>query len=110
MANTSKIVIFCLILQTETDILHESVFKHIITYKYVHAQSCLTLCHPIDCIPPDSSIYGVFQARILVRLPFPTFGSLLDTGIEFTSVTSPALACGLFITVPPGKPPKATSF
>ena len=29
------------------------------------AQSCPTLCNPMDCRPPDSSAYGVFQARIL---------------------------------------------
>ena len=29
------------------------------------AQSCLTLCNPIGCSPPDSSVYGILQARIL---------------------------------------------
>ena len=29
------------------------------------AQSCLTLCDPIDCSLPDSSVHGVLQARIL---------------------------------------------
>ena len=29
------------------------------------AQSCLTLSDPMDCIPPGSSIHGVFQARVL---------------------------------------------
>ena len=29
------------------------------------SQSCLTLCDPIDCGPPGSSVHGVFQARIL---------------------------------------------
>ena len=29
------------------------------------AQSCLTLCHPIGCSPPDSSVHGILQARIL---------------------------------------------
>ena len=29
------------------------------------AQSCLTLCNPIDCSLPGSSIHGIFQARIL---------------------------------------------
>ena len=29
------------------------------------AQSCLTPCDPMDCSPPGSSVYGVFQARIL---------------------------------------------
>ena len=26
---------------------------------------CLTLCNPVDCSPPGSFVYGVFQARIL---------------------------------------------
>ena len=29
------------------------------------AQSCLTLCDPVDCSPPGSSIHGISQARIL---------------------------------------------
>ena len=29
------------------------------------AQSCLTLCDPMDCSPPGFSIHGIFQARIL---------------------------------------------
>ena len=29
------------------------------------AQSCLTLCDPMDCSPPGSSIHGILQARIL---------------------------------------------
>ena len=29
------------------------------------AQSCLTLCNPMDCSLPSSSIRGIFQARIL---------------------------------------------
>ena len=32
-------------------------------------QSCLTLCDPIDCSLPGSSVHGVFQARIL-ELPY----------------------------------------
>ena len=29
------------------------------------AQSCLTLCDPIDCSPPGFSAHGIIQARIL---------------------------------------------
>ena len=29
------------------------------------AQSCLTLCNPVDCSAPGSSIHGILQARIL---------------------------------------------
>ena len=28
-------------------------------------QSCLTLCDPMDCSPPGSSVHGIFQARVL---------------------------------------------
>ena len=31
----------------------------------VVAQSCLTLSDPMDCSLPGSSIYGIFQARLL---------------------------------------------
>ena len=29
------------------------------------AQSCPTLCDPMDCSPPGSSVRGIFQARVL---------------------------------------------
>ena len=28
-------------------------------------QSCLTLCDPMDCSPPGSSVHGILQTRIL---------------------------------------------
>ena len=31
----------------------------------VCSQSCLTLCDPMDCSPPGSSVHGILQARIL---------------------------------------------
>ena len=46
------------------------------------AQSCLTLCDPVDRSPPGSSIHGILQARILEWVAisfskgiFPTQGS-----------------------------------
>ena len=36
-----------------------------LTHSLTHAQSCPTLCHPIDCSPPGSSVHGISQARIL---------------------------------------------
>ena len=35
-------------------------------------QSCQTLCDPMDCSPPGSSVHRIFQARILewVAIPF----------------------------------------
>ena len=29
------------------------------------AQSCLTLCNPMDCSLPGSSVHGIFQGRVL---------------------------------------------
>ena len=29
------------------------------------AQSCPTLCDPMDCSPPGSFIHGIFQAKVL---------------------------------------------
>ena len=29
------------------------------------AQSCLTICDPMDCSPPGFSVHGSFQARVL---------------------------------------------
>ena len=31
----------------------------------LHAQSCPTLCHPLDCRSPGSSVHGIFQSRAL---------------------------------------------
>ena len=33
------------------------------------AQSCPTLSNPMDCSPPGSSAYGIFQARALEWVP-----------------------------------------
>ena len=35
-------------------------------------QSCLTLCDPTDCSPPDSSVHGILQARILKWVAMPS--------------------------------------
>ena len=35
--------------------------------------ACPTLCNPMDCSPPDSSVYGDSQARILEWVVMPSF-------------------------------------
>ena len=61
----------------------------------VPAQSCLTLCDPMECSPPGSSVHGILQA---------TPADLLESGIEPTCLASPALAGRFFPTVPAGRP------
>ena len=45
-----------------------------ITVCVLVAQSCPTLCNPMDCSLPASSVHGILQARILewvgVAIPF----------------------------------------
>ena len=41
--------------------------------KLLVAQMCPTLCGPIDCSPPGSSVCGILQARILVWAAVPSF-------------------------------------
>ena len=70
----------------------------------IHAQSCPTLCDPMDCVPPGSSVYGTHQSRALEWVPCPPPGDLPGPGIESASPGSPALAGRLFTTAPPRKP------
>ena len=48
---------------------------------------CLTLCNPMDCRLPDSSVHGIFQAKLLEWVA--NSRGLPDPGIE--SPVSPAL-------------------
>ena len=45
-------------------------------------QSCPTLCDPMDCSLPGSSIHEIFQARVLEWLPFLSPGDLPNPGIK----------------------------
>ena len=59
-------------------------------------QLYLTLCNPMDCNPPGSSVNGISQAEILewVAIFYPSGSS--DPGMEPMSLVSPALAEGFF--------------
>ena len=41
------------------------IFPHLIVAHCSVTQLCPTLCDPMDCSPPDSSVKGMLQARIL---------------------------------------------
>ena len=58
---------------------------------------------PHDCSPSESSVHGILQARILQWIAISFSVELPDPGTEPTSLMSPALAGGLFITAPLGK-------
>ena len=46
---------------------------YVFLLKSIVAQSCLTLCNPMDCNPMGSSVHGILQARILewVAISYP---------------------------------------
>ena len=65
------------------------------------AQSCLTLCDPMDCSLPGSSIMGFPRQEYWNGLPFPSPGNLPNPGIE---PESPTLQADALLSEPPGKP------
>ena len=70
----------------------------------VLAHSYLTLCNPMDCSSPDSSVHGIFfRQEYRSGLLFPPPGDFSDPGIEPTPLASPALTGGFCTTARPGK-------
>ena len=63
-------------------------------------QSCTTLCDPMDCRPPGSSVHEILHTRILEWVGKPSPGDLPDSG---TKLGSPALQPGSLLSEPPGK-------
>ena len=60
------------------------------------AQSCLSLCNPVDCSPPGASVHGIFQARILewVAISFSRRSSRdRSGGLLFPSVEEFSTVC-----------------
>ena len=47
---------------SRTRLAHQRILSEV-------AQSCPTLCNPMDCNLPGSSIHGIFQARVLEWVP-----------------------------------------
>ena len=76
---------------------------------YSVAQSCPTLCDPVDCSLPGSFVHGIFQARILewVAISFSRASSPLrdfpHPGTELVSPMSPALHADSLATESLGK-------
>ena len=62
---------------------------------------CPTLCNPMDCSPPGSSVHGLLQARIL-EWEAIAFSRVSCPPGDWTHVS--CTAEGFFITEPPGKP------
>ena len=46
------------------------------------AQLCPTVWDPMDCSLPRSSVRGIFQARVLEGLTFPSLEGLPNPGVK----------------------------
>ena len=57
------------------------------------AQSCPTLCDPVDCSPPGPSVHGILQAR---RLQWVAISSSRASSRQNVSPVSPALQADSF--------------
>ena len=66
-------------------------------------QLCLTLCHPMDCSLPGSSVHGSLRQEYCSGLPFPSPGDCPDPGIEPAPPASPASQVDPLLTEPSGK-------
>ena len=83
--------------QPSDSVIHTRIPKR----KVLVAQPCPSLCNPMDCRPPGSSVPGTLQARILEWVAVPFSGDLPDPGIE---LRSPALQADSLPYEPLGKP------
>ena len=52
-----------MVISVKTEVV-KMAFNFVCVY-VLAAQLCLTLCNIVDCSPPDSSVHGILQARIL---------------------------------------------
>ena len=91
---------FCLILhQVEAISLKTSPFPS--PCKVLVNQLCPTLCNPMDCSPPGSSVHGILQARILEWVAIHFSRGFLNPEIQ---TRSPALQADSLPSKPQGKP------
>ena len=63
-----------------------------------YAQSCLTLCSPMNCSPPGSSVHEFSRQEYQSGLPFPPPRDLPNPGIKPVCPESAALTGGFFTT------------
>ena len=64
-------------------------------------QLCLTLCDPMDCSPPGSSVHGIHRQESWSGLPCPPPGDFPKPVVE---PRSPALQADSLPSELPGKP------
>ena len=79
----------------------KAAVMQLVCYHSVVAQLCPTLCNPMDCSLPGSSVRGIHQARILEWVVI-SFSRRSFPPRDRTRVS--CIANGLFVSEPPRKP------
>ena len=74
------------------------------TLHALHAQLYPTLCDPMDCSPPGSSVRGTTPARIVEWVAISSSGDLPNSGSKPAFPVVPVWAGGFFTTEPSGTP------
>ena len=90
--------LFCIItVRVETSWRGKSItlIHHLADTLVTH--SYVTLCDPMDCSPPGSSVHGILQAKILEWVAFPSPGIFSSLGLN-----SPTLQADSLPSEPPG--------
>ena len=93
------------------DCWHKIDTKQILVFLFFHSNlapkyMCVlsrfspTLCNPMVCSPPGSSVHGILQVRILERVAMPSSRGLSNSGVEPMSHMSPPV----LPLAPPVKP------
>ena len=67
-------------------------------------QACLTLCNPMDCSLPGSSVHGIPQARVLVQVSMPFTGFSWPRGLNPHLLHLLHWQTSSLPLAPPGKP------
>ena len=75
---------------------HTHTHDRVFDLPCVRAESRPTLCKPMDCSPPGSSVHGIFQARILQWVAISSFRGYSRLRGQTQVLISPALTGGFF--------------
>ena len=87
--------------ESKTSKLHSFLcvfdYFHNVNVNMLVTQLCLTLCDPMGCSLPGSSVHGILQARILEWVAISSPGDLPNLGIE---PGSPSLQADCLLSEP----------
>ena len=90
------------------------VCVYVYIYMYIHIcihtsmrakslQLCSTLCDPMDCSLPGSSVHGLLQAGMLEWVAMPSYRGTFQPRDRIHVFCSYCIAGGFFTAKPPGK-------